>query len=232
MPRNTRRRFLSTVLGNPFVLYVDGGDGGDGGGAGGGAPAANPPAPEDPKGGQPQGDPGGEPKPGDGDPKPGDDDALGEAGKKALSEERAARKEADKKVADLEAEVSRLRRSNAANKGTDVEAIKAEIRAEFAEGLVEAQLEAAATGRLAKAEDAVLFVGRDVIAELAKGGRPDKEAITKAIDKVLEDRPYLGIKEPPQWGDVGGGHRGGPSEDVEPGLGRLRYAYATEAPNK
>ncbi|MDX2802385.1 hypothetical protein [Streptomyces scabiei] len=233
MPRNTRRRFLSAAADNPFILCVDGGaqGGGDGGGAGGGAPSANPPAPEDPKGGQPQGDPGGDPKPGDGDPKP-DDDALGEAGKKALEAERTARKEADKKVTELEAEVSRLRRSNAANKGTDVEAIKAEIRAEFAEGLVEAQLEAAATGRLAKAEDAVLFVGRDVIAELAKGGKPDKAAITKAIDKVLEERPYLATKEPPQWGDVGGGHHQPASEDVEPGLGRLRYAYATETPRK
>lgn len=231
MPRNTRRRFLSNALGNPFVLYVDGGDGGDGGGTGGGAPGANPPAGDDPKGGQPQGDPAGEPNP-QGDPKAGDDDALGDAGKKALQAERTARQEADKKVADLEAEVSRLRRANAATKGTDLDAIKAEIRSEFAEGLVEAQLEAAATGRLAKAEDAVLFVGRDTIAELAKGGRPDKAAITKAIDKVLEERPYLAAKEPAQWGDVGGGHHGAPAEDVEPGLGRLRYAYATESPRK
>lgn len=232
MPRNTRRRFLSTVLGNPFVLYLEGGDGGDGGGAGGGAPGSGNPAPEDPKGGQPQGDPGGEPKPGDGDPKPGDDDGLGEAGKKALDAERTARKEADKKVADLEAEVSRLRRSNAANKGTDVEAIKAEIRAEFAEGLVEAQLEAAATGRLNKPEDAVLFVGRDKIAELAKGGKPDKAAINDAIEQVLKDRPYLAGQSSPQWGDVGGGHHQAASADVEPGLGRLRYAYATETPKK
>lgn len=231
MPRNTRRRFLSTVVGNPFVLCVEGGDGGDGG-AGGGAPnPANPPAPEDPKGGQPQGDPAGDPKLGDGDPKP-DDDALGEAGKKALETERAARKEAERKLGDLEAEVSRLRRSNAANKGTDVEAIKAEIRAEFAEGLVEAQLEAAATGRLAKPEDAVLFVGRDKIAALAKGGKPDKAAINDAIEQVLKDRPYLAGQASPQWGDVGGGHHQAASEDVEPGLGRLRYAYATETPKK
>jgi len=231
MPRNIRRRFLSNALGNPFVLYAEGGDGGDGG-AGGGAPGSGGPAPEDPKGGQPQGDPGGEPKPADGEPKPDDGDGLGEAGKKALDSERTARKEAERKLAESEAEVSRLRRSNAANKGTDVEAIKAEIRAEFATGLVEAQLEAAATGRLAKSEDAVLFVGRDVIAELAKNGKPDKAAITKAIDKVLEDRPYLAAKESPQWGDVGGGHHQTATADVEPGLGRLRYAYATETPKK
>ncbi|MBP5918777.1 hypothetical protein F3K34_44165 [Streptomyces sp. LBUM 1486] len=135
-------------------------------------------------------------------------------------------------MADLEQEVSRLRRANAANKGTDVEAIKAEIRSEFAESLVHAQLEAAATGRLAKPEDAVLFVGRDTIAELAKGGRPDKAAISKAIDDVLAERPYLAGKDAPQWGDVGGGHRPGPSADVEPGLGRLRHAYATETKTK
>lgn len=232
MPRNTRRRFLSNAADNPFVLCVDGGAGGDGGGAGGGAPSpANPPAPEDPKGGQPQGDPGGDPKPGDGDPKP-DDDALGEAGKKALETERAARKEAERKLGELEAEVSRLRRSNAANKGTDLDAIKAEIRAEFAEGLVEAQLEAAATGRLAKPEDAVLFVGRDRIAELAKGGKPDKAAISKAIDQVLEDRPYLAGSSAQQWGDVGGGHHAAPSAEVEPGLGRLRQAYAATSTSK
>nr|WP_173294451.1 hypothetical protein [Streptomyces sp. FR1] len=231
MPRNTRRRFLSNAADNPFVLCVDGGAGGDGGGAGGGAPSANPPAPEDPKGGQPQGDPAGDPKPGDGDPKP-DDDALGEAGKKALETERAARKEAERKLGELEQEVSRLRRSNAANKGTDLDAIKAEIRAEFAEGLVEAQLEAAATGRLAKPEDAVLFVGRDRITALAAGGKPDKAAINDAIEQVLKDRPYLAAQSGPQWGDVGGGHHQAASEDVEPGLGRLRYAYATESPKK
>lgn len=229
MPQNTRRRFLSAI-GNPFVLSVEGGDGGDGGGAGGGAPGSgNPPAPEDPKGGQPQGDPDGEPKPDD--PK-ADDDALGDAGKKALDSERTARKEAERKLAESEAEVSRLRRSNAANKGTDVEAIKAEIRAEFAEGLVQAQLEAAATGRLAKPEDAVLFVGRDKIAELSKGGKPDKAAISAAIDDVLKERPYLSGETGPQWGDVGGGHHQAAAADVEPGLGRLRYAYATESPKK
>ncbi|MDX3044100.1 hypothetical protein PV383_44110 [Streptomyces caniscabiei] len=228
MPQNTRRRFLRA---NPMVLFLEGGDGGDGGGSGGGAPGGgnpNPgPGPDDPKGkdgGNPQGDPGGEPKP--------DDDPLGEAGKKALETERTARKEAERKLGELETEVSRLRRANAANKGTDVEAIKAEIRSEFAEGLVEAQLEAAATGRLAKPEDAVLFVGRDTIAELAKGGRPDKAAISKAIDDVLAERPYLAGKAEPQWGDVGGGHRPGPSADVEPGLGRLRHAYATETKTK
>ncbi|MEF9903679.1 hypothetical protein [Streptomyces sp. P9-A2] len=237
MPHNTRTRFLAAAMGagwthpygtDPFVLYADGGDAGGGTGAEG---AGN--GPDDPKGdgGKPQGDPAGEAKPDD--PKPAEgDEALGEAGKKALAEERTARKEAERKLTDLEAEVSRLRRSNAASKGTDMEAIKAEIRSEFAAGLVEAQLEAAATGRLAKPEDAVLFVGTEKIAALAKDGRPDKAAISEAIDQVLKERPYLAGQAGPQWGDVGGGHHPGPSADVEPGLGRLRHAYATETKTK
>jgi hypothetical protein len=231
MPRNTRRRFLNTALGNPFVLYLEGGDGGDGGGSGGGAPGGQP-GPDDPKGGQPQDDPDGEPKPDDA--KPDGDEPLGEAGKKALESERTARKEADKKVADLEAEVSRLRRSNAANKGTDVEAITKEITervtADSNARLIRAEVKAAAASRLADPGDAPRFIDLTTL-KVNDDGEVDAKAITKAIDKLLEAKPYLASKAQP-WGDVGGGQHMPPSDDVGPGLDRLRYAYATESRTK
>lgn len=154
-----------------------------------------------------------------------DETDLGDAGKKALKAERDARKAAEKtaqehadKLAELEAEAARLRRSNAAQKGTDLEAIKAEIRAEFATQLTESAIRAEAKGRLADPSDAFLYLKP---AEL-KG----EEAIKEAIDKLLTDKPYLAAKSGAQpWGDVGGGQRNAPEPEPASPEERMRRAY-------
>lgn len=152
------------------------------------------------------------------------EDALGDAGKKALKAERDARKAAEKERDTLKAEADRLRRSNAAVKGTDLEAIKTEIRAEFQAQLAETAIKAEAKGRLQDPSDALLFV------KAADIDTADDAAVAKAIDELLKARPYLakagaGDSGGKPWGDVGGGKT--PSIESEPATPeeRMRRAY-------
>ncbi|WP_326792053.1 hypothetical protein OHA79_09635 [Streptomyces sp. NBC_00841] len=149
------------------------------------------------------------------------DPDLGDAGKKALSEERAARKAAEKKAAEHEAEIARLRRSNAATKGVDLDAIKAEIRGEFGAQLLTAEIKAEAKGRLADPADALNYpqYTKDI-----KAG--DDAAITAAIDQLLKDKPYLAAADSAKpWGDVGGGQRKDAAPEPATPMERMARAY-------
>lgn len=149
------------------------------------------------------------------------DPDLGDAGKKALSEERAARKAADKKVAEHEAEITRLRRANAATKGVDLDAIKAEIQGEFATQLLTAEIKAEAKGRLADPADALNYP--DYTKDVKAG---DDAAIKAAIDQLLKDKPYLAAADSAKpWGDVGGGQRKDTAPEPSTPMDRMRNAY-------
>jgi hypothetical protein len=235
----TRKNTLAVVGGgwahpypaSPFApWYADGGDGGgSGSGSGGGAG---------------DGGAGG----GDGGGSGGGDDQLGEAGKKALQAERDARKAAEDRVKDLEARLSRKPKPDdgkdnggkgGEGKGDpapDAEAIKKEIRDEIAAEtnarLVRAEVKAAAAGKLADPADAPKFIDLSAI-KIGDDGEPDAKQIKKALDDLLKEKPYLAATGQQGWGDVGGGgQQSAPPADVEPGLGRLRHAYATEGKKK
>ncbi|MGH4036153.1 hypothetical protein ACQB60_45485, partial [Actinomycetota bacterium Odt1-20B] len=141
----------------------------------------------------------------------------------ALSTERKAREAAEK-------EAARLRRANAAQRGTDFDALRAEIRQEFTAQLVRAEVRAAAAGRLRDPADALALV--DVAALAGDGDDVDMAAITQAVDELLKAKPYLAAESasttPAPWGDVGGGQREDPGEP-EPATPheRLRRAYGT-----
>ncbi|MER6364983.1 hypothetical protein [Kitasatospora sp. NPDC001527] len=151
---------------------------------------------------------GGNPAPkGDQDPKSGDQGA-------ALAAAESAREAAEKRATEAEAEAARLRRSNAATKGTDLDAIKAEIRQEFAAELVRAEVRAAAAGRLRDPADALALV--DLSALAGQNGTVDQAAVTAALDKLIESKPYLAADsgDASKWGDVGAGPR--TSAEAEP----------------
>lgn len=152
---------------------------------------------------------------GEQDPKTGDQAAE-------LTAEKSARESAEKRAADAEAEVSRLRRSNAAQKGTDVDAIRAEVREEFAAQLVRAEVRAAAAGKLRDPSDALALV--DLSALAGSNGAVDAAAVTAALDKLIEDKPYLAADsaEAPKWGDVGAGPRGTAEPEPASPYDRLR----------
>ncbi|MFI0262086.1 hypothetical protein ACH4OW_23950 [Streptomyces sp. NPDC017056] len=136
-----------------------------------------------------------------------------------LTRERTAREAAER-------EVARLRRSNAAQKPDDLEALRAEIRDEFTAQLVRAELRAAAAGRLRDPADALALV--DAAALAGKGGDIDTAAVVAAVDQLVKDKPYLAAETSaaPAWGDVGAGPRedAGEPEPATP-LDRLRQAY-------
>ncbi|MFD4273815.1 hypothetical protein R2B67_26235 [Streptomyces cyaneofuscatus] len=208
---------------SPF-LYADGGDGGGSGSGGDG------------------GDGGGSDNGGQG----GDDDKLGEGGKKALQAERARADTAEARVKELEAKLTRKPKDTGAKpedngdgkgdagaKPVDAEALKKELREELAvesnARIVRAEVKAAAAGKLADPADAARYIDLTKI-KVGDDGEPDAKQVKKAIEDLLKERPYLAGKQP--WGDVGGGGHETPPADVEPGLGRLRHAYATESTTK
>ncbi|AKY02154.1 head scaffolding protein [Streptomyces phage SF1] len=161
----------------------------------------------------------------DGDPAKDKDGegALGEGGLKALQSERSARKEAESKAAELEAEVKRLQRANAAVKGHDLEAIRTEIRAEFQTQLLESEIRAEAKGKVVEAGE-VAKRYPEYFKDVKAG---DADGLTKAVAKLLEDKPYLAEKtdDNPGWGDVGGGQREAVVDEPSSPTDRLRRAY-------
>ncbi|MFI1099791.1 hypothetical protein [Streptomyces melanogenes] len=131
----------------------------------------------------------------------------------AVKTAETARAAAEKRASEAEQEAARLRRSNAATKGTDLDALRAEVRAEFTEALVRAELRAAAAGRLRDPADALALV--DVAALVGEGGDIDTAAVAAAVDQLVTAKPYLAAESTdpaPVWGDVGAGQR----EPAEP----------------
>ncbi|MEW2034898.1 hypothetical protein AB0901_30905 [Streptomyces roseifaciens] len=156
------------------------------------------------------------------------DDAQGQpSGDQAadVTAERTAREAAEKRAEDAEAEVSRLRRSDAAVKDADLDALRAEVRQEFTAQLVRAELRAAAAGRLRDPADALALL--DVSALVGDGGDIDAAAVAAAVDQLVKDKPYLAVEQSGSapWGDVGAGPR--ESAETEPAtpLDRLRRAF-------
>lgn len=179
-----------------------------------------------------------EPKTGEGDPKPNGNPTegtkTGEGGNDSaaeLSAERTARAAAEQRATDAEAEAARLRRANAAQRGTDLDALRDEIRADFMGQLVRAELRAAATGKLRDPADALALVDLDAFTGTA--GDVDTAAIAAAVDQLVKDKPYLAAESAPTspapWGDVGSGQRGSTDPKDEPStpFDRLRDAYST-----
>ena len=140
----------------------------------------------------------------DGDDKGDDRGDLGDAGKKALADERKAAKaaraaekaalakatELEKQLADLTA-ASQSEQEKLLDKATKeaAEAAKAEVLTElYAERKTNALLKAAA-GKLADPEDAVVHLLGQVDVDAA--GQPDPRAIAKAVDDLLKAKPHL-----------------------------------------
>lgn len=176
-------------------------------------------APDDGEGGDDQDDDAG--AGGTDDDAPGGDDAgddedkpLGPAGEKALAAEKerrrteqARRRAAEKKVADLEAQMAQTRKAvkpsaqdgggDSGDDKVDPEEIRRqareEMQAEAARERVLDKIEVKAAKSFADPADAAALLLRDHdIEDFLDGGKPDVEAIQDALGELLKKKPYLG----------------------------------------
>lgn len=128
------------------------------------------------------------------------DEPLGDGGKRALDAERKARTAAEKQLKTMQAELDALREAQMSEAEKAVAAAKAEGAAEVLASvnrrLFSAEVRAATAGRLedpdllADPDVATRLLGLDEI-PLTATGDVDSEAISHAIEQLLEAKPYL-----------------------------------------
>ena len=129
-----------------------------------------------------------------------DGDELGESGKKALAAERAAAKAAEKRAKAAEAELEKVRLENASAEEKALAVARAEGRSEALSTanvrLVRAEVKAAAGGVLQDPEDAVRLLDLAEF-EVDDDGEVDTKAITAAVRRLAESKPYLAVGAKP-----------------------------------
>lgn len=120
----------------------------------------------------------------------------------ALAKERADRRDADKRARKAERRVAELDKAaktkpkdKPEDDGVDVEAriqaARDEERQAHRREMVAARVEALAGGLLADPTDAPLHLAEDLDDLVDDRGRPDRDAIRRAIKDLLEDKPHL-----------------------------------------
>lgn len=146
------------------------------------------------------------------------EEPLGEGGKRALDAERAARKAAERRATEIEAQLAEMREAQM----SEQERAVAEARREGEQTATEkansrlfsAEVRAAASSKLT---DPDLFADPDVAMRLLgldavptnDVGDIDQAAIAGAIDALLEAKPYLAAASATRPnGDADGGARG------------------------
>jgi len=158
-------------------------------------------------------------------------DDLGDAGKRALADERSARRNAEKAAKTARAELDRLKAAGATEAEKAIAKAKAEGATEATtlanSRILKAEVRAAAAGKLNDPADAAYFLDLSDF-EVSDNGEVDTKALGKAIDALLKDKPYLARNgQQRTTGSADGGARGGagkPGADMnawlrgEPGI--------------
>lgn len=141
-----------------------------------------------------------------------ENEELGEAGKKALAEERAARKKAERDAKAATTELTKFREANQSEQEKALAAARKEgeqaAMAKANRRLLEAEVRAGAAGKLADPSDALGLLG-DVEQFLDSDGDVDRKALAKAIDDLVKEKPYL-AGTPQAGGSFDGGARTSP----------------------
>lgn len=181
---------------------------------------------------------------GDGGGTGGDDDALGDAGKRALTEERRARRDAERARKAAEAERDDLRAKLAAGTkqdggqgdAPDAEQIRrdadkaATTRAN--ERILRSEIRAAAAGKLTDPADALAYLDLSKF-EVGDDGTVDEQEIADAIGDLIKAKPYLGAAKAGRFegtGDGGAARRqAGPKQATEAEYTAMTHAQRVKA---
>ncbi|MFG3228119.1 hypothetical protein ACGF07_25505 [Kitasatospora sp. NPDC048194] len=185
-------------------------------------------------------------QPDDDSPDDGDDEPLGEAGTKALAAEKARRKAeaerrraAEKRAADLEAELAAAKKGDG---GPDEDQIRRDATtaatARANERILRSEVRAAAAGKLSDPRDALRFLDLTRF-EVDEDGQVDEDEIAEAIDDLVKSKPYLaataGSTKPRFEGTGDGGARKtptGPRQYTEADVKKMTPEQIDEAHRK
>lgn len=142
------------------------------------------------------------------------DAGLGDAGKRALAEERKARTAAEREAKAAKAELDKLRDASQTEQEKALEAARSEARAEVLstanERLIRAEVRGAAASTTVDADAVVSLLDLSQF-EVSDDGTVDRKAISSAIEELLKEKPYLAAngKKP---ADLKQGARGASSQ--------------------
>lgn len=178
----------------------------------------------------------------DGDGGQDGDEPLGPAGTKALEAEKDKRRKAQSALRpwsslarELGVKTPEEIKALIAGKsgdgdGQDVDKVRREAVAEATrqahDRIIRSEVKAAAAGKLADPTDAIRMLDLSQF-EVGDDGEVDEDAIGEAIDDLVKKKPYLAAQGGRRFqGSGDGGHRGDGKPNVQPGLGRIQYAYA------
>jgi hypothetical protein len=167
-------------------------------------------------------------------------DAVNESVSKleaALEKEREARKAADKRAKENDAYRSKVEQLESANKSELERAVDAARKEGESSALqranarlVSAEARAIAAGQQFRdATDAVRFLDLSDVS-VSEDGSVDADALSKQLEQLAKDKPYLLKDNAPTrpTGDVGQGPRTPAAPEIQPGMSRIRAAYATK----
>ncbi len=137
----------------------------------------------------------------------GNENALGDAGKRALDAERAAATEARRETAAAKAELDELRKKHMTDHEKAIEDARAEgaksVTSKINERILLSEVRVAAAGKLADPADAVRLLDLSKFT-VTDDGTVDTKAIQSAIDELVKSKPYLaGAKPTGGSGDQG-----------------------------
>lgn len=150
-------------------------------------------------------------------------EALGDAGKKALDAMKAQRNAERTRAREAQRELDRIKAELALkDKPADEQALeqaRSEARAEALSAankrLVKSELKAAATGKLADPTDAALYINLDDF-DVSEDGDVDSDALNDAIAELLTRKPHLAAQKQNRFdGDADQGAKGKDSKPTQ-----------------
>ena len=170
------------------------------------------------------------------DAPPAGEDALGDAGKRALDAMKAERKAAKDQAATEKARAdelqARLDGKEAEHKAAqEAQKIRDDALNAANQRILKAEIRAAAAGKLADPTDALQFIDLSAL-EVGADGDVDATAITALITDLIEKKPYLAAQGKRFQGTADGGARNdaaGPTQLNQSDLDRMSPAEVDQA---